>query len=300
MSAEADAHAAQAPAGSAPAPQITPMTSPRPSSADPVRLGVTEVSPITLDSAVKTVKDLIDSREPHLVVTPNVDHLVLLEHDPEFASAYGRASLRVVDGAPLVLLARLLRTPVPERIAGVDLTLSVLSAAELERRSVFFLGGHPQVLQQAMARLHDLYPKLSVSGSAAPTIELDAVSPSEEEALTRIRQAAPDLLILFLGTPKQEKWFWRRATLLPATVALAVGGTVDLIAGTKRRAPQWIQSAGFEWLWRLSQEPGRLGRRYLGRDPAFLRIAARQLWLRHARRRINRGRLGRSSPTPGR
>jgi N-acetylglucosaminyldiphosphoundecaprenol N-acetyl-beta-D-mannosaminyltransferase len=266
--------------------------------AAPVRLGVTDVAPITLDGALNAVRELSASRRPHLVVTPNVDHLVLLEHDSEFASAYSRASLRVVDGAPLVLLARLLGTPVPERIAGVDLTLSILAAAEVEQRSVFFLGGDPPVLRQAMARLRDLYPKLSVSGSAAPIVDLDTVSPSEEEALREIRQAAPDLLVLFLGTPKQEKWFWRRAELLPPTVALAVGGTVDLIAGAKRRAPQWIQSAGFEWLWRLSQEPGRLGRRYLARDPEFVRIAARQLWTRRARRHLDRGAAGRSSAAP--
>jgi N-acetylglucosaminyldiphosphoundecaprenol N-acetyl-beta-D-mannosaminyltransferase len=295
--AEAGARADQTPDESERPPLGTAMTT-DPAPGAPVRLGATEVSPVTLHGALERVKDLMASRAPHLVVTPNVDHLVLLEHDPEFASAYERASLRVVDGAPLVLLARLLGTPVPERIAGVDLTFSLLAAAEFERRSVYFLGGHPAVLQQAMARLRHLYPRLSVSGSAAPMVELDTVSPSEEAALGEIRQAAPDLLVLFLGTPKQEKWFWRRAALLPPTVALAVGGTVDLIAGAKRRAPRWIQSAGFEWLWRLSQEPGRLGRRYLARDPEFLRIAARQLWTRHGRRRVDNDGVGRSSAAP--
>ncbi|HEV3450935.1 MAG TPA: WecB/TagA/CpsF family glycosyltransferase [Acidimicrobiia bacterium] len=295
--AETDPAAAPTPAGFEP-PRPTAFLGGQPArTAAPVRLGATDVAPVTLAGAVDALSDLIESQERHLVVTPNVDHLVLLEHDSEFAAAYGRASLRVVDGAPLVLLARLLGTPVPGRIAGVDLTLSVLAAAERERRSVFFLGGDPPVLQQAMGRLHGQYPNLVVSGSAAPTIELEAVSPSEEEALTAIRGAAPDLLVLFLGAPKQEKWFWRRAALLPPTVALAVGGTVDLIAGAKRRAPQWIQSVGFEWLWRLSQEPGRLGRRYLGRDPEFLRIAARQIWARRVRHDVDPDALGRS-PTP--
>jgi N-acetylglucosaminyldiphosphoundecaprenol N-acetyl-beta-D-mannosaminyltransferase len=260
------------------------MTRETPSSNPPVRLGSTEVSPLTLEGAVNAVKELIASPGQHLVVTPNVDHLMLLEHDPEFASAYARASLRVVDGAPLVVLARLLRTPVPQRIPGVDLTLAVLAAAEVEQRSAFFLGGEPSVLQRAVARLHREYPDLPMRGSAAPIVELDTVSPSEEEALAAIREAAPDVLVLFLGAPKQEKWFWRRADRLPPTVALAVGGTVDLIAGSKRRAPRWLQAAGFEWLWRLSQEPGRLGHRYLVRDPKFLRIAARDFRMRYGRR----------------
>lgn len=262
-----------------------------------VRLGATEVAPLTLQGAVGAVMDLVPPVRPHLVVTPNVDHLVLLEHDSEFASAYSRASLRVVDGAPLVLLARLLGTPVPGRIAGVDLTLEVLTAAEHEQRSVFLLGGEPPVLTQALARLRQLQPGLSVAGSASPIVDLDVISPSEEDALAAIRRAQPDLLVIFLGAPKQEKWFWRRAPSLPPTVALAVGGTVDFIAGTRPRAPGWVQSAGFEWLWRLSREPRRLAHRYLVRDPEFLRVAARQLRSRYGPRHHRRG-YGSSSGSP--
>jgi N-acetylglucosaminyldiphosphoundecaprenol N-acetyl-beta-D-mannosaminyltransferase len=269
---------------------VTSDTAPRDSVQ--VCLGATEVAPLTLGCAVSAVMDLVRQARPHLVVTPNVDHLVLLEHDPEFASAYARASLRVVDGAPLVLLSRLLGTPVPGRIAGVDLTLEVLAAAEREQRSVFFLGGEPPVLEQALARLCQLYPSLPVAGSAAPIIDLDVICPSEEDAIIAIRRAQPDLLVLFLGAPKQEKWFWRRAAALPPTVALAVGGTVDFIAGTTRRAPGWVQSSGFEWLWRLSRDPRRLGRRYLVRDPEFLRVVVRQLRSRYGPRH---GRYGHGS-----
>lgn len=261
-----------------------------------VCLGATEVAPLTLDRAVSAVMDLIPEARPHLVVTPNVDHLVLLEHDPEFESAYSRASLRVVDGAPLVLLARLLGTPVPGRIAGVDLTLEVLGAAEREHRSVFFLGGEPPVLAQALARVRQLNPGLTVAGSSAPIVDLDVISPSEEDALAAIRRAQPDLLVVFLGAPKQEKWFWRRAALLPPTVALAVGGTVDFIAETTPRAPRWVQSAGFEWLWRLSREPRRLAHRYLVRDTEFLRIAAKQLWIRYGPRHHRHGHESSSGP----
>lgn len=242
-----------------------------------VRLGATEVASLTLDGAVAAVMRLASSPGSHLVVTPNVDHLVLLEHDAEFAAAYARASLRVVDGAPLVLLARLLGTPVPGRITGVDLTLAVLAAAEREQRSVFFFGGEPTVLEGALRRLRQRNPRLLVAGAAAPAVDLDMISPEEDDALAAIRRAAPDLLVVFLGAPKQEKWFWRRAASLPPTVALSVGGTVDFIAETTPRAPRWVQSVGLEWLWRLSREPRRLAHRYLVRDPEFLWVAAKQL-----------------------
>lgn len=242
-----------------------------------VHLGKTDVNACTMTQAVSAVMDLVDRGEPALVVTPNVDHLVLLEHDSEFEDAYSRSSLRVADGAPLVLLARALRTPVSERIAGVDLTVAVLAEAERAQRSVFFLGGRPDVLERAVSALRGRFPELRVTGTAAPRVELDAIGSEEQQALDAVMATQPDLLVLFLGTPKQEKWFWRRRSVLPPTVALAVGGTVDLLAGVKRRAPRWLQRIGFEWLWRLAQDPVRLARRYLVRDPAFVGIAARQL-----------------------
>jgi N-acetylglucosaminyldiphosphoundecaprenol N-acetyl-beta-D-mannosaminyltransferase len=242
-----------------------------------VELGATDVDACTLDEAVDEVMRLVEHGGPALVVTPNVDHLVLLEHDPEMATAYRRASLRVADGAPLVLLARLSRTPLPGRVAGVDLTVAVLEAAERRRRSVFFFGGAPPVLDRAVDRVRRQLPDLLVAGTASPDVELDRITDGERDALRSIRDARPDLLIVFLGAPKQEKWFWRREGELPPVVALAVGGTVDLLAGARRRAPQWVQRTGLEWVWRLAQDPRHLAHRYLVRDRAFLGIAARQV-----------------------
>lgn len=242
-----------------------------------VRLGATEVDACTLDEAVDDVAELADRKVRALVVTPNIDHLVLLERDAELADAYRRADLRVADGAPLLLLARLLRTPLPARVTGVDLTRGVLARAARDHRTVFFFGGAPDVLAEALERVRGDHPTLPVVGSAAPPVELDEITPEEQHALDEIGSAAPDLLLIFLGAPKQEKWFWRRASLLPPTVGLAVGGSVDLLAGAKRRAPDWVQRAGFEWLWRLGQEPRRLAHRYLVQDVAFLGIAARQV-----------------------
>jgi N-acetylglucosaminyldiphosphoundecaprenol N-acetyl-beta-D-mannosaminyltransferase len=148
---------------------------------------------------------------------------------------------------------------------------------------VFFFGGKPAILDQALTRVREMHPGLRIVGSAAPRIDLDVCSPEERAALASIRETKPDLLLLFLGAPKQEKWFWRRAPELPPTVALAAGGTVDLIAGAKHRAPRLVQSAGCEWLWRMSQEPKRLGKRYLVHDSLFLRIATTQLRERYAR-----------------
>jgi len=253
-------------------------------SLEAVRLGATEVHRATIGEAVGAVMGLAARGEPALVVTPNVDHLVLLERDAGFADAYRRASLRVADGAPLVLLARLLKTPIPERIAGIDLTVAVLAAAEAAGRSVFFFGGAPAVSARAVEVLRDSFPALRVAGAAAPSVDLETVGSDEADALGEIRRTRPDLLLIFLGAPKQERWFWARQTLLPPVVGLAVGGTVDLLGGAKRRAPRWMQRAGLEWTWRMAQDPARLAHRYLVQDRAFFGIAARQLIARRRAR----------------
>ncbi len=242
-----------------------------------VQLGGTEIAAVTMAEAVQTVLGLMDRSDPQLVVTPNVDHIVGIERDPEFAAAYARASLRVADGAPLVFLSRLLGTPLPERVTGVDLTEELLAACEDTGRSVFFLGGTSQSLGQALDVIRRDHPALRIAGAASPRVDLDAATADEQAALAELRAAAPDLVLVFLGSPKQEKWVVRRLAELPAAVFVGVGGTVDMISGAVRRAPGWVQRSGLEWLWRLCLEPRRLFPRYVLQDSRFVVIAAREL-----------------------
>ena len=253
------------------------------SGASTVRIAGVEISPLRRNDAVAAVLGLAGRGSAQLVVTPNVDHLVVLERDSEFAEAYEAAALRFADGAPIVALSRLLRTPLPERVTGVDLTTALLGECERQHRSVYFLGGEPAILEQAIVRIRADYPYLRIVGSAAPDVDLDHATVEEQQALESCRAASPDLLFVFLGAPKQEKWFLRRAPQLPPAVVLAVGATVDFLAGAKRRAPRWVQSVGLEWLWRLVQEPGRLFRRYVVQDSRFLVIATRALVHRYVR-----------------
>jgi N-acetylglucosaminyldiphosphoundecaprenol N-acetyl-beta-D-mannosaminyltransferase len=258
-----------------------------------VHLAATDVAAVTLDEAVAAVLSLVQSRAAdgaadatadaapsapaRLVVTANVDHLVTLERDAEFARAYATADLRVADGAPLLALARLLGTPLPARVTGVDLTWALLAAAEAHGFSVYLLGGADGVLTDAVHRIETHFPRLTVSGASSGRLDLDGVTDDERVVLAELEARRPDLLLLFLGAPKQEKWFCRRREGLPPLVALGLGGTVEFLAGHKRRAPRYVQSVGGEWLWRLAQDPRRLARRYLVRDPRFLWCALRQI-----------------------
>jgi N-acetylglucosaminyldiphosphoundecaprenol N-acetyl-beta-D-mannosaminyltransferase len=242
-----------------------------------------DIAAVSMPEAADAMLALTGRGEPQLVVTPNVDHVVVAERDPEFAAAYASAALRLADGAPLVFLARLLGTPLPERVTGVDLTRELLSRCERTGQSAFFFGGSPAALSSALARIRVEHPDLAIAGAGSPTVDLDQQTEDEREALAAMRAAAPDLVFVFLGSPKGEKWFLRRRAELAPGVFVSVGATVDFLAGTVRRAPAWVQSIGLEWLWRLAHEPRRLFRRYVIQDSRFAVIAARELLARGQR-----------------
>ena len=264
------------------------MASPHPLPTSPenprtVRIAGIDIAVVSMAEAVDVMLGLGSRGRPELVVTPNVDHLVVMERDPEFAAAYSSAALRLADGAPIVFLSRLLGTPLPERVTGVDLTGELLRRGEQTGHSAFFFGGSPGALAGALARIKAEYPRLVVAGAVSPAVDLDRPTADEEEALATMRAAAPDLVFIFLGSPKGEKWFLRRRDDLPSSVFVSVGATVDFLAGDVRRAPAWVQSAGLEWLWRFAHEPRRLFRRYVIRDSRFAVIAARELLARRGR-----------------
>jgi N-acetylglucosaminyldiphosphoundecaprenol N-acetyl-beta-D-mannosaminyltransferase len=142
---------------------------------------------------------------------------------------------------------------------------------------VYFLGGAPGAAAEARTRLQHALPALQIVGVDAPHVDADGGLANEADVLERIAAAAPDLILVGLGSPKQERWIARYRASLGDAVAVAVGVSLEFMAGYVRRAPRWMSQAGLEWLFRLSQEPGRLWRRYLLRDPYFVWIVLRQM-----------------------
>lgn len=247
----------------------------------PVPLGHARVHPVTIDQAARTVLHWARARRSALVVTPNVDHVVLLERDPAFRSAYEAAHLQVCDGMPLKMLASLAGTPVPERVTGVDLFVEVCRRAAREDLRVFIAGGMPDVLENGIARLRRRFPGLQVTGHSPP-FGFEGTA-AEVELIDAIAAADPHVVAVCFGAPRSEVWALQQLEHRPA-VYLSVGAAIDFVAGSRRRAPGWLQRLGLEWLFRLASEPGRLWRRYLVRDVAFLAVAARHLRTRRRRR----------------
>ncbi len=236
---------------------------------DLVRILEIRVDRVTMDQALERISSMVRAGGPFQVLTPNVDHVMRALKDPGFCEIYRAGDLVVADGAPLVWASRFLGDPLPERVAGSDLTPRLCALAAERGFSVFFMGGLPGSALAAAEILREKHPSLSVAGWDPAPVGFDK-DPELSAALEeKIRKARPDLLFVALGSPKQDVWIHEHKDRLGVPVSMGVGATLDFISGKVKRAPLFFQRAGLEWFWRLLSEPRRLWKRYLLDDMPF-------------------------------
>jgi len=244
-----------------------------------VHLFEIEIDPLTMDQAVGRIHDWIDHRDGtcRYVVTPNVQHSVLIQEHAGLRAAYADAGMVLADGFPVVLAARLLKQPLPQRVPGSELVPALLASATSDRRlKIFLLGAAPGVAIRAAARIAGRWPSVETVGTYSPPLGFENDDQENAHILGLIKAAAPDVLVVGLGAPKQELWVHRQRAQIAAPVALCVGATIDFLAGQKRRAPRWMQRSGLEWLHRCLSEPRRLAKRYAHDAVVFPRLVWRQ------------------------
>jgi len=244
-----------------------------------LRIGQLAIDQLSFEQAVHEIGRLVDSRQGGYVFTANVDHVVLAEDHVAFREAYSRAAISVVDGMPIVWASRALDVPLPERIAGSDLILPLMKLGAERKWRVYLLGAGPGVAEKVGRIVSERYG-VEVVGWDSPMVRTDAGDAQNDPIVARIREKDPHLLLVALGSPKQEVWISQVSAKLGPTVAIGIGAGLDFIAGTAKRAPRWIANAGFEWLYRLVNEPQRLWRRYILNDSRFATILAREFWQR--------------------
>ncbi len=208
---------------------------------------------------------------PHLVVTPNVDQMVKLAKDGAARAVFEASNILVADGKPLVWLARVLGAKNLQRIAGADVLDECSRESAARGWSVLILGGPDGAAAEAAARLNARNPGSQITGISVPQLALGERMPPE--ILDQLWEARPNIVFICLGFPKQETWYIVNKSNLPRAVYVGAGAAVEFASGFKKRAPAWIQAIGFEWFFRLAQEPGRLASRYLIDDIYFLQIA---------------------------
>jgi N-acetylglucosaminyldiphosphoundecaprenol N-acetyl-beta-D-mannosaminyltransferase len=233
---------------------------------------------VTVRQTLARFDAMIASRQPHYVVTANVDFVVQAHRDVELRRILLEADLVLCDGTPLLWASRWFGNPLPERVAGSDLAPALIRHAADHGHSIFLLGAGPGVAAEAAAKLQREHPSLVIAGHYAPPFS-SLLEMDHAEIARRIRAARPDILLVSFGCPKQEKWIAMHYRSLGVPVAIGVGATIDFLAGRVKRAPAWMRRSGTEWIYRLLQEPQRLYKRYANDLFVFLPTLARQ-WRR--------------------
>lgn len=212
--------------------------------------------------ALAAVLRALDEGRTFKIFTPNPEIVMEAYRDAAYMAVLNRGDLVVPDGIGIVVASRLLGRPLPERVAGYDLQQRLFEAVKGSGKTVFFYGAKPGVAEKAAEEMARLHPGLQVAGWH------HGYCKDDREALAAIREAEPDIVLVGLGAPRQEKFIVEHASELEGKVLVGVGGSFDVMAGSVQRAPEGWQKLGLEWLYRLLQQPSRIKR--MMRLPLFL------------------------------
>jgi N-acetylglucosaminyldiphosphoundecaprenol N-acetyl-beta-D-mannosaminyltransferase len=232
-----------------------------------------QIDNLTMEETLRKVEGFIASGRPHQHVVVNVDKLVKASRDPELRRIINHCDLVNADGMPVVWAARLLGTPLKERVAGIDLFDALMARAAVRAWRVFLLGATAPVVAAVKHRYEQQYPGLQIAGYRDGYWSGAA---EEADVAAQIARARPDLLFVAISSPRKETFLGRWQAQLQIPFAMGVGGSFDVAAGLVRRAPRWMQRAGLEWFYRFLQEPRRMFRRYFVDDMAFLGLLLRE------------------------
>ncbi|RCS56672.1 WecB/TagA/CpsF family glycosyltransferase [Parvibium lacunae] len=237
-----------------------------------VRILNSEFDPLTLPATVTQIFADIQAGQRGWLCTVNVAILMMMRSSAPLQRFVAQARLIVADGQPLVWFAPVFGARLPERVTGVDLIDALCARAAEEKIGLYLLGASNAVIQTVAERLRHSYPGLVVD-AADGYFQADA-APQRAAA---IKASGAKILLVGMGVPRQEQFIEQQWENLGATVAIGVGGSFDVLAGLRQRAPGWVQRIGMEWFYRLIQEPRRLFMRYLVTNSQFLALVLRAL-----------------------
>jgi N-acetylglucosaminyldiphosphoundecaprenol N-acetyl-beta-D-mannosaminyltransferase len=224
--------------------------------------------------------ELIQSNHRGYLCTVNVSILMAMLSNPRLRQFVEDAALTVADGQPIVWASRMLSEPLPERVTGIDLIDAIAARAEEQQFGIYLLGATKEVIAATADVLQAKYPKLRICGYDDGYFS-EATAAERAEA---IRRSGAEILFVGMGVPRQEYFIADHWDELGVNLAIGVGGSFEVLAGKKQRAPLWMQEVGLEWFYRLLQEPRRLGKRYLTTNTQFIV----QLALEMARKALQR------------
>lgn len=221
---------------------------------------------LTMDEAVESALKLMEEHAARYVCTPNPEIVMAAKKDASLRSALEGADMVLADGVGVTKAASMLKTPLKSRVPGIDFAQNVISRLAGKGGSVYLFGAKPGVAETAAAKLTDMYPGVVIAGTS------DGYFTDDKPVIEKINASNPDLLMVCLGSPKQENWMASNAGRLGCGLMAGLGGSLDVLAGNVQRAPEAWRKLGLEWLYRVIKEPKRIGR--IAKLPLFVVEAA--------------------------
>ncbi|TXK83697.1 WecB/TagA/CpsF family glycosyltransferase [Paenibacillus sp. N3.4] len=215
------------------------------------------------------MEDVISQKSHSYILTCNVDHLIKLRKDVEFQQVYADAGAIVADGMPIIWASKMLRKPLKQKVSGSDLFAKLGEAFANRQYKLFFLGSASGIPEQAIKNLKVRFPNLNIVGCYSPSYGFENKEEENAQIIQMLIDTQPDIVFVGVGAPKQEKWIYNHYMHYKVPISIGVGATFDFLSGSVKRAPHLMQKTGFEWFWRLAQEPRRLWKRYLVHDSMF-------------------------------
>lgn len=209
---------------------------------------------VTMEEALSGAREILSGGETRYVVTPNPEIVYEAMHDDAFRALLNGAAMVLPDGVGVLLGAKILGTPLKEKVTGVDFAARLLTVLEEDGKSLYLLGSKPGVAELAAQNMRGSHPHLNICGTA------DGYFKDEDLVVAKINEQNPDVLFVCLGSPKQEHFMKNHAAALHVPLMIGLGGSLDAFAGTVKRAPQWVSRIGMEWFYRLVKEPKRFKR----------------------------------------
>ncbi len=240
---------------------------------------MTQVQLLNVNINNVAMSDLLDKLQGGgLVVTPNVDHLMKLQRDPDFYGVYQQAEYTVCDSKILMYVSRFLGTPIQEKISGSDLFPAFYNYYRNDQKiKIFLLGAEEGIAEIARRNINSKVGRNMIIDTYSPPFGFEKDQKECQKIIKLINSSDATVLAIGVGAPKQEMWIAKhRKYLHKVKIFLAIGATINFEAGNIKRSPKWMSEVGLEWLYRLLSEPKRLWKRYLVDALPFLVLVCKQ------------------------
>lgn len=232
----------------------------------------THVNNLTLDEIKVFLDERVQNRIPAHLVSLNVDQVIKIENNPEFAKIVDEAELVITDGTPIVWISKLKRRPIVEKLPGPLLAEELIKYSQKKGYKVFLLGAMEGIAAEAALAMNNKYPGVQIVGTYSPPYGFEKNPEEIEHMNSMLRESGADLVIVGLSAPKQELFVYNNKNKYQIPLSLSLGAAIDFLAGNVKRAPKWVNRCGLEWLYRFILEPKRLFHRYFVEDMKIVKL----------------------------